>query len=73
MANLLLKALKAISYMTGEDVTYQVAKNTIMTVYGEILRQSDSLEVARTEVQERIAYLENALQGANGIERERIL
>ena len=72
-AVLLLKALEVISCMTGETVTYQVAKDTLMTVYGEILRQSDSLEVAGAEVQKRLACLENALQGADGKERERIL
>ena len=72
-AILLLKALEAISCMTGETVTYQVAKDTLMTVYGELLRQPDSLKVARAEVQKRLECLENALQGADGTERERIL
>ena len=72
-AVLLLKALEVISYMTGETVTYQVAKDTLMTVYGEVLRQPDSLEVARAEAQKQLECLENALQGADGTERERIL
>ena len=72
-AILLLKALEVVSCMTGEDVTYQIAKDTLMTIYGEILRQPDSLEVARAEVQKRLECLENAVQGANGMERERIL
>ncbi len=72
-AVLLLKALEVISCMTGETVTYQVAKDTLMTVYGEVLRQPDSLEVARAEVRKRLVCLENALQGADGTERERIL
>lgn len=72
-AILLLKALEVISCMTGENVTYQVAKDTLMTVYGEVLRQPDSLEVARAEVLKRLVCLENALQGADGTERERIL
>ena len=72
-AILLLKALEVISCMTGEDLTYQVAKDTLMTVYGEVLRQPDSLKVARAEVRKRLVCLENALQGADGTERERIL
>ena len=72
-AILLLKALEAISCMTGETVTYRVAKDTLMTVYGEVLRQLDSLEVARAEVQKRLECLENALQSADTTERERIL
>ena len=72
-AVLLLKALEVISCMTGETVTYQVAKDTLMTVYGEVLRQPDSLEVARAEVQKRLVCLETALQGADSMERERIL
>ena len=72
-AILLLKALEVVSCMTGEDVTYQIAKDTLMTVYGEVLRQPDSLEVARVEVQKRLECLENAVQNANGTERERIL
>jgi len=72
-AVLLLKALEVISCMTGETVTYQIAKDTLMTVYGEVLRQPDSLKVARAEVRKRLECLENALQGADGTERERIL
>lgn len=72
-AVLLLKALEVISCMTGEDLTYQIAKDTLMTVYGEVLRQPDSLKVAGAEVQKRLVCLENALQGADGTERERIL
>ncbi len=72
-AILLLKALKVISCMTGEDLTYQIAKDTLMTVYGEVLQQPDSLKVVRAEVQKRLECLENALQGADGTERERIL
>ena len=72
-AVLLLKALEVISCMTGEIVTYQVAKDTLMTVYGKVLRQPDSLKVVRAEVQKRLERLENALQGADGTERERIL
>lgn len=72
-AILLLKALEAISCMTGETVTYQVAKDTLMTVYGEVMRQLDSLEVARAEVQKRLECLENVLKGADGTEQERIL
>ena len=72
-AVLLLKALEVISCMTGETVTYQVAKDTLMTVYGEVLRQPDSLEVAGAEVRKRLECLENALQGADGTGRERIL
>lgn len=73
IAVLFLKALEIISCMTGENLTCQVAKDTLMTVYGEVLRQPDSLEVARAEVQKRLECLENALQGADGTERERIL
>ena len=72
-AILLLKALEVISCMTGETVTYQIAKDTLMTVYGEVLRQPDALEVAGAEVRKRLECLENALQGADGTERERIL
>ena len=72
-AVLLLKALEVISCMTGENLTYQIAKDTLMTVYGEVLRQPDALEVARAEVRKRLECLENALQGADGTERERIL
>ena len=72
-AVLLLKALEAISCMTGETVTYQVAKDTLMTVYGKVLRQPDSLEVARAEVQKRLECLENALKSADTTEQERIL
>ena len=72
-AILLLKALEVISYMTGEDLTYQIAKDTLMKMYGEVLRQSDSLKVARVEVQKRLECLENALQDADNTERERIL
>ena len=59
--------------MTGKTVTYQVAKDTLMTVYGEVMRQLDSLEVARAEVQKRLECLENVLKGADGTEQERIL
>ena len=72
-AILLLKALEVISCMIGETVTYQIAKDTLMTIYGEVLRQPDSLKVARAEVQKRLECLENALQDADGTERERIL
>ena len=72
-AVLLLKALGVISCMTGENLNYQIAKDTLMTVYGEVLRQPDSLEVARAEVQKRLVCLETALQGADGTEQERIL
>lgn len=72
-AILLLKALEVVSCMTGEDVTYQIAKDTLMIVYGEVMRQPDSLKVARAEVQKRLECLENAVQNANGMERERIL
>ena len=72
-AVLLLKALEVISCMTGENLTYQIAKDTLMTVYGEVLRQPDALEVAGAEVRKRLECLENALQGADGTERERIL
>ena len=72
-AVLLLKALEVISCMTGENLTYQIAKDTFMTVYGEVLRQPDALEVAGAEVQKRLECLENALHGADGTERERIL
>ena len=72
-AILLLQALEVISCMTGEDLTYQIAKDTLTTVYGEVFRQPDCLEVARTEVQKRLECLENALQVANGTEREWIL
>jgi hypothetical protein len=72
-AILLLKALEVISCMTGEDLTYQIAKDTLMNMYGEVLRQLDSLKVARVEVQKRLECLENTLQDADGTVRKRIL
>ena len=73
MAILFLKAMEIIACMTGEDTSYQLAKDTVTTVYGYALRQPESLKVARAEVQERLSHLENAMQFADGMEKERIL
>ena len=73
MAILFLKAMEIIACMTGEDTSYQLAKDTVTAVYGYALRQPESLKVARAEIQERLSYLENALQFADGMEKERIL
>ncbi len=73
MAILFLKAMEIIACMTGEDTSYQLAKDTVTAVYCDALRQPEALEVARTGVQERLAHLENALQYANSTEKERIL
>lgn len=70
---LFLKALEIIGCMTGETVTYQTAKETVMTVYGYALKEPDSLEIARTEIQERLIKMQKALESTEGAKKERLL
>lgn len=73
IACLFLKAMKIISYMTGDDLSYQIAEEKIFSIYGFALHQPEAIEVTVSRTQERLVRLEYAAQKAEGIEKEHIL
>lgn len=62
LCSLFLKAMEAISKMTGNELLYTQAREDIKAVYGLGLQEREPLEVERREVAERLKRLEAAEQ-----------
>lgn len=62
ICNLFLKAVRYISYMTGDMLFYDQIKNDIKAVYGEALLEKMPLEWELEEVEKRLSMITNALK-----------
>ena len=61
---LFLKAVQAISLMTGNTVFYDVAKKDLLAVYGVGLEEPQALELELNEIQKRLDKLKQSEQTA---------
>jgi hypothetical protein len=69
---LLLKACKAISCMTGTEAFYTQAERDIYGVYGQILKDPQALQAERKAVYDRLDKLKAALSERPPTEAKRI-
>lgn len=60
--SLFLQAMKALSLLTGEEITYTVAEKELKAVYGYGLEAPDVLQTLLSEAGERLKKLEAAEQ-----------
>lgn len=62
--SLFLKAVKAISLMTGEDVFYKLADANVKSIYGDGLGEEAPLEMMLQETQNQLDRLKAAQENA---------
>ena len=62
ICNLFLKAVRCISYMTGDMLFYDQIENDIKAVYGEALLEKMPLEWELEEVEKRLSMITSALK-----------
>lgn len=60
LGSLFLKAMEAISNMTGNELLYTQAREDLKAVYGLGLQEREPLEIERQEVADRLKRLEAA-------------
>ena len=71
LAELFLKAVKALSLCTSNKADYDIIEDTLLTVYGTAFHEREVTEILSGQIRKRLELLETALQSAKD-ESERI-
>ena len=70
--SLFLKAVEAISLMTGDKLYYENMRETVKAVYGEGLQEREPLELELQEVESRLEKLRGARERTDGKDERNI-
>lgn len=70
--SLFLKAVQAISLMTGDKLYYESMRETVKAVYGEGLQEREPLELELAEIEERLEKLRRARERTDSHEEKNI-
>lgn len=69
---LFLKAVRAIADMTGNEAYYTLARQSLISIYGEALKEQTPLKLELKNARDRLTKLETAETRAEADSRERI-